>query len=187
MVSFIRVSNGQLVQEREVSLQHDCLGISHRQGNLYITDGETLYHYTVDVRLVRKIYRDTGHERTIKSCAVSPDGDRIYVINQHSAKLVTLSRDGTVISTLPDPALQSSRLQTVTSCLHVTDSGQVLVCLPRSDTILQVDRDGREILAEVVTKNDGVTRPTSVYYSKHTRSLIVGMLHNNDMIVFQAK
>ncbi|KAH3720674.1 hypothetical protein DPMN_063578 [Dreissena polymorpha] len=69
--------------------------------------------------------------------------------------------------------------------LHVTDSGQVLVCGYSSHTVVQVDRDGRQILAEVVTENNCVFRPISVYYSKHTRSIIVGMWYNNDIIVFK--
>ncbi|KAH3854420.1 hypothetical protein DPMN_096962 [Dreissena polymorpha] len=36
-VHFIRVTNGQLVQERTLALKHICKGIAHHQGNLYIT------------------------------------------------------------------------------------------------------------------------------------------------------
>ncbi|KAH3720084.1 hypothetical protein DPMN_062977 [Dreissena polymorpha] len=118
------------------------------------------------------------------SCAVSPDGDRIYVINNDSNQLVTLSRDGTVISALTVSALGSP---TALPGLHVTDSGQVLVCGYWSDKIFQVDKDGRQILAEVVTNNYGVTRPMSVYCSKNTGSIIVGMWDNNDIIVFKAE
>ncbi|KAH3720640.1 hypothetical protein DPMN_063542 [Dreissena polymorpha] len=69
--------------------------------------------------------------------------------------------------------------------LHVTDSGQVLVCGYLTHTVVQVDRDGRQILAEVVTENNGVILPLSVYYSKHTRSIIVGMRNNTDITVFK--
>ncbi|KAH3720590.1 hypothetical protein DPMN_063490 [Dreissena polymorpha] len=115
------------------------------------------------------------------SCAVSPDGDRIYVTNEDSDQLVTLSRDGTVISTLTVPGLDSL------PGLHVTDSEHVLVCGCWSNKIYQVDKDRRQIpvLAEVITENDGVTRPMSVYYSKNTGSIIVGM-DGNDIIVFKA-
>ncbi|XP_052249001.1 uncharacterized protein LOC127856868 isoform X2 [Dreissena polymorpha] len=141
-VHFMRVTNGQLVKDRKLKLQHECLGIAHHK---------------------------------VMACAVSPDGDRIYMANTISNQLVTLSRDGTVISTFTDPALGWRYMYDVPPGLHVTDAGQVLVCGVRSHTIIQVDRDGRQRLAEVVTEKDGVTYPISVYYSKHTGSLIVGM------------
>ncbi|KAH3873640.1 hypothetical protein DPMN_036877 [Dreissena polymorpha] len=60
-VHFIRVTNGQLVKDRILKLQHACWGIAHQHGNLYITDGSAaLYIYTVDGRLVREMYEDTS-------------------------------------------------------------------------------------------------------------------------------
>ncbi|XP_052247929.1 uncharacterized protein LOC127856002 [Dreissena polymorpha] len=124
------------------------------------------------------MYKDTSGYNRVHSCAVSPDGDMIYVVNYSRCLLVTLSRDGTVISDLSVPAQPTG--------IHVTESGQVLLCGYSTDKIFQVDRDGRQILAEMVTQNDGVTHPISIYYSKHTGSLIVGMWNNNDIIVFKA-
>ncbi|XP_052251536.1 uncharacterized protein LOC127858423 [Dreissena polymorpha] len=183
-VHFIRVTNSQLVKDRMLKLQHGCRGIAHHQGNLYITDCSALYHYTVDGGLVSKMYEDSSGSMTVTSCAVSPDGDRIYIANLNKNKLVTLSKDGTVISTFTDPALNWG-CGDVPPGLHVTDSGQVLVC--GGCTILQVDRNGRQILAEVITQKDGVAKPTSVFYSTHTLtgSLIVGMNRNDDVLVFK--
>ncbi|KAH3718704.1 hypothetical protein DPMN_061510 [Dreissena polymorpha] len=48
-----------------------------------------------------------------------------------------------------------------------------------------MDRDVRQILAEVVTESYGVIHPISVYYSQHTNSIMAGMGHNNDMNVFK--
>ncbi|XP_052245443.1 RING finger domain and kelch repeat-containing protein DDB_G0271372-like isoform X2 [Dreissena polymorpha] len=181
-VHFISVSNGQLIQDRILKLQHFCRGIAHQDGNLYMADGKALYLYTVDGRLVREMYNKTS----VTSCAVSPDGDRIYVINPNSNQLVTLSREGTVISTLTVPALRSPIGVLPGLQVHVTDSGQVMVCGYWSSTIIQMDRDGRQRLAQVVTEDDGVTGPISVFYSKPTGSIIVGMMNNNDIIVFKA-
>ncbi|KAH3873639.1 hypothetical protein DPMN_036876 [Dreissena polymorpha] len=133
------------------------------------------------VSIYKQYFIITVFHTTVTSCAVSPDGDRIYVTKENSQQLVTLSRDGKVISSLTVPALSSPVLL---PGLHVTDSGQVLVCGYYTDTIVQVDRDGRQRLAEVITKD--VTRPMSVYYSKHTGSIIVGMGDNNDIRVFKA-
>ncbi|XP_052269217.1 uncharacterized protein LOC127870781 [Dreissena polymorpha] len=126
-VHFIRVTNGKLVQERTLKPQHACKGIAHHQGNLYFTSGTALYHYNVDGTLVSEMYEGTtprlNSRTTVTSCAVSPDGDRIYVLNWESGQLVTLSRDGKVISKLTDPALTIGRISilyiSISSCLHV--------------------------------------------------------------------
>ncbi|KAH3718306.1 hypothetical protein DPMN_061109 [Dreissena polymorpha] len=65
-VHFIRVSNGLLIKDRILKFQHYCLGIAHQHGNLYITDCSALYHYTLDGRLVSKMYKDTSHPWTGK-------------------------------------------------------------------------------------------------------------------------
>ncbi|KAH3707892.1 hypothetical protein DPMN_067311 [Dreissena polymorpha] len=76
---------------------------------------------------------------------------QIYVANWDSNQLVTLSRDGTVISRFTDPILNEG-CGDVRPGLHVTDSGQVLVCGGRSHTIIQR-------LAEVITRKDDVFYP----------------------------
>ncbi|KAH3720305.1 hypothetical protein DPMN_063201 [Dreissena polymorpha] len=63
-VHFIRVTNGQLIKDRILNLQHQCNGIAHQNGNLYITDGSALYLYTLDARLVREMYKDTSSNNT---------------------------------------------------------------------------------------------------------------------------
>ncbi|XP_052251792.1 uncharacterized protein LOC127858625 isoform X2 [Dreissena polymorpha] len=177
-VHFIRVTNDQLVKDRILKLQHECYGIAYHQSNLYITDSSALYRYTVDGRLVSKMYK-------VMACAVSPDGERIYVANNIRNQLVTLSRDGTVISTFTDPLLDWG-LFDVRPGLHVTDSGQVLVCGGLSNKIIQVDRDGRQRLAEVIIQTNGVFHPRCVYYSKLTGTIIVG-IHYESIMVFKAQ
>ncbi|KAH3720675.1 hypothetical protein DPMN_063579 [Dreissena polymorpha] len=64
-VHFIRVINSsKLIKDRILKLEHDCKGIAHQHGNLYITDGEALYNYTVDGRLRRKMYQDESGKFT---------------------------------------------------------------------------------------------------------------------------
>ncbi|KAH3855665.1 hypothetical protein DPMN_098235 [Dreissena polymorpha] len=149
-VHFIRQTNCQLIKDRTLTFKHNCYGIVFHEGNLYLTDHEALYHYSLDGRMVSKMFKDTSEGPT--ACAVSPDGDRIYVAYnsfiyvKQPVKLVTLSRDGTVISLLTDPALTTTQYLSVILGLNVTDSGQVLVCGDSSNAIIQVDRDGRERL-----------------------------------------
>ncbi|KAH3880348.1 uncharacterized protein LOC127877458 [Dreissena polymorpha] len=184
-IHFIRVTNGRLVQDRTLNLQHNCSGIAHHHGNLYITSGTDLYQYTVDGTLLSKLNNDTTGLLESSSCAVSPDGERIYVANkaQEDSNLVTLSRDGRVISKLTDPAMYW--LEQLPPGLHVTDSGQVLVCGVFSSLVFQMDRDGRQKLAEVVKRKNEV--PLSVFFSWRTGSLIMGLLDNNNIMVFKAQ
>ena len=77
------------------------------------------------------------------------------MINTISQQLVTLSRDGTVISTLTVPDLSSPIVEL--PGLHVTDSGQVLVCGVGSHAIIEVDKDGRRRVAEVVPKTEDMS------------------------------
>ncbi|KAH3821725.1 hypothetical protein DPMN_123492 [Dreissena polymorpha] len=106
----------------------------------------------------------------VRKCAVSPTGDRLYITSHYQHKLLTLARDGTLLATYTDPALESL------SGLHVTTVGQVLVCGWGSDTILQVDSEGKSKLATLATwRWDGVWYPRSVCYSSTTSSIIVGL------------
>ncbi|KAH3768841.1 hypothetical protein DPMN_170057 [Dreissena polymorpha] len=69
-------------------------------------------------------------------CALSPRADRIYIINTGQHKLITLDRNGKVLSEFTDSDLQSPL------DVHVTYGGQVLICDREPCTIIQVDHEG---------------------------------------------
>ncbi|KAH3790886.1 hypothetical protein DPMN_169094 [Dreissena polymorpha] len=73
----------------------------------------------------------------VNKCAVSPTGDRLYITSYWQHKLLILARDGTLLATYTDPALERPR-------------GQVLVCALWSDTVLQLAKlaheDGQNII-----------------------------------------
>ncbi|KAH3737477.1 hypothetical protein DPMN_044070 [Dreissena polymorpha] len=81
----------------------------------------------------------------VRQCAVSPTGDRLYITSRNQNKLLTLARDGTLLATYTDPALDGP------SGLHVTPAGQVLVCGDYSHTVLQVGWEGESKLATLAT------------------------------------
>ncbi|KAH3880315.1 hypothetical protein DPMN_004227 [Dreissena polymorpha] len=56
---FNRVTNGRLVQDRTLNLQHNCSGIAYHHSNLYITPGTALYQYSLDGTLLSKLNDDT--------------------------------------------------------------------------------------------------------------------------------
>ncbi|XP_052260019.1 uncharacterized protein LOC127864423 isoform X2 [Dreissena polymorpha] len=121
------------------------------------------------------------HGCTVDKCAVSPTGDRLYITSYRQNKLLTLARDGTLLATYTDPALDGPY------GLHVTPAGQVLVCGWGSNTVLQVDSEGKSKLATLATQEDGVSYPWSVCYSSTTSSIIVGQWWGDNILVFRVE
>ncbi|KAH3773682.1 hypothetical protein DPMN_175050 [Dreissena polymorpha] len=118
----------------------------------------------------------------LSRCAVSPTGDKLYITNLYEDKLLTLARDGTLLATFKDPALDGPY------GLYVTPAGQVLVCERLSFSKLQMDSEDRSKLATLATRErDGVRYPMSVCYSSTTTSIIVGQWVNDNILVFRVE
>ncbi|KAH3692985.1 hypothetical protein DPMN_193322 [Dreissena polymorpha] len=66
-VQFITVTHSQLVLGRKFRLQHDCKGIAHHQGDLFITSGSTLYKFSLSGKLVCILYEDKSDRLTGKN------------------------------------------------------------------------------------------------------------------------
>ncbi|KAH3879813.1 hypothetical protein DPMN_003720 [Dreissena polymorpha] len=58
-VQFITVNQGKLVPGRKFQLQHTCTGIAHQQGDLFVTSGEELYKYSLNGKLICRLYADS--------------------------------------------------------------------------------------------------------------------------------
>ncbi|XP_052232355.1 uncharacterized protein LOC127845466 isoform X2 [Dreissena polymorpha] len=180
-VQLITVIQSELVSGRKLQLQHRCRGIAHHQGDLFIASGTALFKYTVNGQLVGTLYEDQSTDDTVDKCAVSPTGDKLYITSWTQSKLLTLSRDGKILATLTDTALNHPR------GVHVTPEGQVLVCGWFSNTVLQVDMEGKMKLATLATEWDEMVCPESVCYSSTTSSIIVGQWERNIIIVFRVE
>ncbi|XP_052231849.1 uncharacterized protein LOC127845155 [Dreissena polymorpha] len=179
-IQFVSVNSGELVKGRRLQLQHECRGVAHHQGDLYVTSDTALYKYTLTGTLVNKMYEDTSSPFLVWRCAVSPSGDRIYVTNRSQHKLLTLARDGTVISNFTDRELHYPR------GVHVTPAGQVLVCGSASSTVIQVDREGKKKIGTLATQKDGLQSPQSVFYDWQSGCVIIGC-HNAIILMFNIK
>ncbi|KAH3749414.1 uncharacterized protein LOC127847627 isoform X1 [Dreissena polymorpha] len=179
-VQFITVNNRKLVTGGKLQLKHACVGIACHQEDLYISDYTALYKYTLSGKQVSKMYEDKTGDFTVKACAVSPTGDKLYITNVSNKKVLTLARDGSVLATFTDHAL-------LEPYVHVTPAGQVLVCGFLSNTIIQVDDEGRKKLAILATQEDGVVSPLSVCYNRHTASILVGLYASSNIRVFKVQ
>ncbi|KAH3717353.1 uncharacterized protein LOC127855612 [Dreissena polymorpha] len=131
-----------LITFNKLSFQfsHDCCGMAISNDDMYITSGSALYHYTRDGKPVKNLYEDSG----VYNCAVNQSGDKIFVTNSWN-KLLTLSRDGTILSIFTDRLLQRP------TAVHVTENGQVLVC--GENNIIQVDSEGKKKITALAIPN----------------------------------
>ncbi|XP_052785806.1 uncharacterized protein LOC128221308 isoform X2 [Mya arenaria] len=176
-IHFLSVTRGKIATLRMFTTHMDCRSIAHNQGQLYISSGNALKKFTVGGIPVKTIYEDMSCKGTVVKCAVSPDGKVIYVTNNTKRELITLNEFGQVLFKFKDPELQ--RL----SGLCVSPSGLMFVCGRKSNTVLQMDRDGRLKLATVARKAYGLCVPWSVYFSEQTSSLIIGNYRQDQIIV----
>ncbi|KAH3881976.1 hypothetical protein DPMN_005904 [Dreissena polymorpha] len=60
-VQFITVNQGKLVPGRKFQLQHECRGIAHQNGDLFVTSGIELYKYTLNGKLICRLYKALGY------------------------------------------------------------------------------------------------------------------------------
>ncbi|XP_052245445.1 uncharacterized protein LOC127854442 [Dreissena polymorpha] len=180
-VQFVLVNDGRLVKGRKLKFQHRCNGIAHNLQDLYLTSWNSIYKYSMKGALLNKVYEDTSDYYTVCMCAVSPSGDKIFVTNCSHHKVLTLATDGTVLHTFTNPDLQEP------NGINVTDLGQVLVCGGSSNTIIQLDGEGKKKLATLASKRDILAYPESVYFNRSTASIIVGQWARNKILVFKVK
>ncbi|XP_052224221.1 uncharacterized protein LOC127839871 [Dreissena polymorpha] len=174
-IQFIEVNQHQLQTGRKLQFQHKCICVAHNQGDLFICSYTALYKYSLGGKLVSRLFVDPS------GCAVSPIGDKLYIVDHFKHKLLTLASDGTVLATLTDPGLRGP------SCVHVTPAGQVLVCGHKSRTIVQVDSKNSRKLITLATAMDDVWNPFSVCYSSTSSSFIVGQWRNNTILVIKVE
>ncbi|XP_052248284.1 uncharacterized protein LOC127856230 [Dreissena polymorpha] len=179
-VQFVSVKGGRLVKGTNLQFIHRCIGIAHNLQDLYLTSGTALYKYSMKGALLNQVYEDTSGD-TVYKCAVSPSGDKIFVTSPGKSRLLTLARAGKVLHTFTDPDLKCPQ------GIHVTAQGQVLVCGGPSNTILQLDSEGKRKLATLATKRNGLNEPLSVYFNRSTASIIVGQFFSKQILVFEVK
>ncbi|KAH3879462.1 hypothetical protein DPMN_003365 [Dreissena polymorpha] len=66
-VMFITVTQSKLVPGRRLQIQHDCTGIAHHEGDLFICSFTALYKYSLSGTLVCRLYEDTSASITGKN------------------------------------------------------------------------------------------------------------------------
>ncbi|XP_052781494.1 uncharacterized protein LOC128218025 [Mya arenaria] len=174
---FINITKGKLVTTRKLSFSHECYGATHHGNNLYISSRTALYVYTMTGKRVKTLYEDESFGYTVRRFAISNDGKTIYITNYSNNQLITLDNLGNKLATFTDPDLRGP------SGVHATTSGHVFVCCYYSQTVLQVDKDGKTKLATLARQQDGVYFPQALYFSSRSSSLVVGGVKDTLLVI----
>ncbi|XP_052782209.1 uncharacterized protein LOC128218556 isoform X2 [Mya arenaria] len=165
---FINATNGNFITTRKLSFTRRCYAAAHHGGHLYISSGNALYVYTMSGKKVKKLYEGKSGGFTVQTCAISNDGKTIYITNNSKHQLITLDNKGNKLALLADLDMEEP------TGVHVRAAGHVFVCCEGSNTVLQVDKDGKKKLTILARKKDGLNEPRDLFFSSRTSSLIVG-------------
>ncbi|XP_052779818.1 uncharacterized protein LOC128217040 isoform X1 [Mya arenaria] len=165
---FINAMKGNFVTTSKLSFTHRCYAAAHHGGQLYISSGNALYVYTMSGKKVKKLYEGKSGGFTVQTCAISNDGKTIYITNNSKHQLISLDNKGNKLALLADLDIEEP------TGVHVKAAGHVFVCCEGSNTVLQVDKDGKKKLTILARKKDGLNEPRDLFFSSRTSSLIVG-------------
>ncbi|XP_052267483.1 uncharacterized protein LOC127869187 isoform X1 [Dreissena polymorpha] len=179
-IQIIDVTNNTLVKKETFNLTHPCTGICHYNGHMYITSRTALYCYTLTGKLLDKLHEDTSASDTVYRCAVNADCGMIYVVNFTHNKVLTLDMSGHLLSSFNDPELQNP------TDVHVSESGQVLVCGYYSKNIIQLNSEGTEKITCVASLKEGKD-VLSVRMLRRTGYVLVGRLGTDDIAVLDVE
>ena len=182
-IHFYHVRSGTLLKSRSIKLQHECVGLAHNSGTLYITTDTSLHVYNISRGQGRLLYSDQIGEYTVHRCAVSPDGSRIFITDCTNHQLITPNKDGTKLSTFTHPEMLYPR------CVSVTLLGHVFVSCQESNTVIQVVvmNDGTQTVTPLAGKEKGITEPTVLYFNGSTNTLVVSMFENDNIVELRLK
>ncbi|XP_052224446.1 uncharacterized protein LOC127840086 [Dreissena polymorpha] len=170
VIQFIRVNNQRITVERIIKFQGACYGIGYHNDDIFVANIRKIYHFDIAGRNKKsKIYVENASK-----CAVSPDGKTVYVTTNGNWCL-TLKKAETLQP--PSGEIQLSRPDGV----HVTANGQVLVCCRGSREVVQLDSEGKEILARFAVS--GI--PECVCYSTEKGILLVGLCDSDTLHVYK--
>lgn len=117
---------------------------------------------------------------TVYKCALSPSGDKIYVTDLSNHKILTLDRDGKKLQRpFCHPQLQGP------SGITVTNAGQLIACGWGSNIVIQLETEGKTMLAVLAAHSDGVRFPFSINYNSGTDIIYVVQRGNKNMLVIK--
>ncbi|XP_060588500.1 uncharacterized protein LOC132743921 [Ruditapes philippinarum] len=174
-VWFISTGNS-LSKMRDISVTGGGYwGMAYCAGQLWVSDLNGVNVYNMTDTLLKSFSKDVNGQRIFKSSPqqMAVSGDTI-IVTDNSDGAVCLNRDGTVKRELRDKRLANTR------GVCVANDGTVFISGLNSNNILMFDRDGK-CFGELVGKDAGLIKPTSLLYDDKKNCLIVAC--NPDKII----
>ncbi|KAL4216782.1 hypothetical protein ACF0H5_024505 [Mactra antiquata] len=139
VVQFVSVHDS-LSLLRSITMNHDCYGIAHSNGKLYITDGnQSLYMYDMSgslLKTVTRVYHRQSPFEYSRQMTFNDKNDRLFVCDDKKG-LVCFNAQCDYIETITDPDVRP-----VGVC--VDGYGKVIVANSGLQTIVECDRDGQK-------------------------------------------
>lgn len=166
---------------RTLKLDFMCYGISHCNNELFISDRNTLYVYTVAGKLLRKFPRaSTGRTLffNIYNMAVCDSCRFLFVADYYKGLIAVDKRSGRQLWHYSGDDLVRA------ACVCLDGRGGLFVCGEGSNNILHFSESGEKI-GEIVNGTDGIYNPESVCFISVTSTLVVTQYANNVALEYQ--
>ncbi|XP_052267554.1 uncharacterized protein LOC127869218 [Dreissena polymorpha] len=179
-VHFYFLQDGSLRSGKLIKVHKQSSGMAYFAGNLYVATMPNLVKYSIDGKQDKLLYKDTeaGGQVTISRCAISREGQFIYVTGLDCPGLLVLDIFGNKLTFVKHLDMVSPR------GLHVAPGGQVFLCGTGSSIVLQLDREHNK-LVKVADGNDGLWSPQCVVLLNGKSLMIIGQEATNSILVLR--
>ncbi|XP_063438599.1 E3 ubiquitin/ISG15 ligase TRIM25-like [Mytilus trossulus] len=138
-----------------------CLGLAYNDGKFYVAGG------TKNIMVIDRSGKRVGEVKfngNTKNIATS--GKRIYYTNASMHTIHCCAMDGTEIWTFNDDSIRYP------TALSLDNDQNVFVVGRNSNNLVLIQHDGKASKI-LLKKDDGLSNPNAVYYSKENNSLLV--------------
>lgn len=171
LIQFVAVDE-EMLPSRRIKTNHYCYGISHNEGNLYVTDMEyTLYKYNDTGRLLQTF----KHDRLLPALKHVAANER-YIYLTADESLICLDQSMNQAFTVEGPEK---------GMCGVCDDGRgnIFVTEVASNDVVQISQTGTE-LGAILAAEDGIDEPSSVCFHKGLGRMFVIMDYVEIMQVY---
>lgn len=166
---------------RTLKLGFECFAVTHFNNELFISDRNTVYVYTVGGIFLRQISdHSTGQTLFSDICniVVSETGLVLFVADRAKGLVAVERKSGKQLWHYKGHDLKNA------TGVCVDGFGGVFVCGLYSNNVLQFSESGEKI-SEIVTQADGIEYPLSVCFETSTSTLVVTQDRNNIIMKYQ--
>ncbi|CAC5356915.1 unnamed protein product [Mytilus coruscus] len=160
---FIEIMNSNTFNiEKKISLQNRCYGISVEDGRLYVRSGD----YTIQILDLSGRQLETLKIPSNNVCYITTSRDRIFYTDYNKNMVHCCSLKGEELWQFKNDSITSP-------CgVAVDNYNNVYVVGGHSHNLTIIQHDGKDSKT-LLTESDGLERPTSLYYDKEKRTLLI--------------